>query len=244
MPFIPPIIGTIIAVAAVASAIIGVFQVFSTPKPSTISFGFQGPLGASPRYGQFGPLGNTVSNEIAVPVVYGKVKLAGNIIWQSDPDETVARIVAICEGEIQGITDIRANDLLIETGQDAPGCSATKYLGTSDQLVDSRLPAVDSSGNMLSPNMNLRNLAYLAITLVASEKLSGGDPTITSVVCGQLVETWTGTAWTTEKSFSRNPAAIVRDLLINERYGLGIPKSNLDEDTFGAAYDYCEAIVS
>lgn len=247
MPFLPPIgaaLEAIVIVASIVSAAVGLYQLFSAPKPATISFGFQGALGASPRYGQFGPLGNTISNELAVPVVYGKIKLAGNIIWQSDPGETVSRIVALCEGEIQAITDIRANDLRIETGQDAPGCSATKYLGTTTQTVDSRIPAVDASGALLGANMNLRNLAHLAVTLVASEQLSGGDPTITSVVCGQLVETWTGTTWTTTKSFSRNPVAIVRDLLINDRYGLGIPKANLDEETFGAAYDYCEAVVS
>ena len=244
MPFIGPYLPYIIAAAAITSAVIGVFNVFSSPKPSTVSFGFQGPLGSSPRYGQFGPLDNTVSNELAIPITYGIVKLAGNIIWQSDPGESVARIVAICEGEIQGISDIRANDLRIETGQDAPGCSVTKYIGTSSQVTDSRLPAIDASGALLAANMNLRNLAYLAVTLVASEQLRGGDPTITSVVCGQLVETWTGNEWTTEKSFSRNPAAIVRDLIINDRYGLGIQKSNIDEAEFGAAYDYCEAIVS
>ena len=219
----------------IASAAVSVVSVFQSPKPSKISFGYVGDTGGSPRYGAFGPLDNTVSNELAVPVLYGQLKLAGNVIWQTDPGEIVSRVVGICEGEINDISDVRANDVVIGAG--TPGSSYSVYKGTSAQGADSRIPSD------LRPNLELHNTAYIALTLAASEAIKGGNPTITSVCQGLLVETWTGSIWNTTKVYSRNPAACIRDFIINERYGLGIPKANLDDDTFSETYEYCEAMV-
>mgnify|MGYP001564818644 CR=1 FL=1 len=226
----------LIAIAFVVSVTVSVIQAFRSPKPSKISFGFQGDLGGSPRYGHFGPLDNTVSNEIAVPVLYGKLKLAGNIIWQTDPGETVKRIVGLCEGEVSTITDVRANDVVINDAN-TPNSSYTTYVGTAAQKADSRVPA------NIRQDMELHHTAYIALTLTASEGLKGGNPAITSVVEGTLVEVWSAGTWGTTKSYSRNPAACVRDFIINARYGLGILKANLDEASFGSVYDYCEELV-
>lgn len=223
----------IFAAIAVAGAVI---SMFTAPKPPKISLGYQGDIGSSPRYGAFGPLDNTVSNELAVPVLYGQLKLAGNVIWQTDPDMTVARVVGLCEGEINAITDIRANDISIN-GSDAPGSSFTVYLGTPLQKADSRVASI------IRDNMNLRNLAYIALTLAVSAKIQGGNPTITSVVQGLKVSIWQGGVWTTVKSYSRNPAACIRDFILSNRYGLGISSSNIDDQSFGDVYDYCEERV-
>lgn len=242
MPFIVPFLPIIgFAIAAVSFGI-AIYNIFNPPKPPSLSFGFQGDQGGSPRYGSFF-LDNTTTNELAVPVLYGRLKVAGNTVWQSEAGLTVNKIIGVCEGEICGLSDIRANDLRIANGEEAPGCSATAYLGTNLQTADSRVPAVNSSGDSLSANMNLRNLAYLAVTLASSDQLKGGNPTITSIAAGKLIKTWQGGAWSTGDSFSRNPAAIIRDLLTNERYGLGIPTTNIDDTTFGAAYDYCEEVI-
>lgn len=223
------------AVAAVASVTLSVIQAFQPPKPSQITFGFAGSQGGSPRYGAF-VLDNTVSNELAIPVLYGHLKLAGNIVWQTDPDETVKRIVGICEGQISAITDVRANDISINA-TDTPGSSYDAYLGTSSQKADSRLPAE------LRPDMELHHLAYVALTLVASENLKGGNPTITSVCDGLLIKVWRDGVWTSAKEFSRNPAACLRDFLTNSRYGLGLAEASLDDASFGAVYDFCEELV-
>ena len=240
----PPVLLFLFAVVAVVSAVFGIIQAFRSPQPARITFGFTGSVQGSPRYGTFGPLDNTVSNELAVPVVYGRIKLAGNVIWQSEGDTQISRIVAICEGQIQQISDVRANDLSLEVDTlEAPGCTITKYLGTTAQTTDSRVPSSTLLGIALKPNMELHNLAYIAATLVASDELKGGNPAITSVVCGLLVETWNGTSWDTDKVYSRNPAAIIRDFLINDRYGLGIPRANIDDDSFGEVYEYCSEVI-
>lgn len=224
------------AIATIVSATVGVIQSFRSPKPAKVSFGFQGDIGGSPRYGQIGPLDNTVSNELAIPVVYGQMKLAGNVIWQTDPGETVKRLVAVCEGEVNSITDVRANDVTIE---EITGSSYSTYVGTGAQKADSRLP------DNLRPDMELHHLTYIAMTLQAGDKLKGGNPTITSLIQGLKVGIYTGGVWDdTNKAYSRNPAACVRDFLINSRYGLGIPVANVDTDSFGSVYDHCETQIA
>lgn len=220
-------------IATVASAVFSIIAAFQTPKPATVTFGYGQSTG--PRYG-FGPLDNTISNELPIPVLYGQLKIAGNVVWQTDPSETVARIVGICEGQIQSITDVRANDININS-TDTPGSSVTAYLGTLIQQADSRLPAE------LRPDMELHNLAYVALTLTASDNLKGGNPTITAIAQGLIIETWQGGVWNTMKVYSNNPVACVRDFLLNTRYGLGIPKANLSDASFGEASDYCDQLV-
>lgn len=245
----PPVVIAIIAIAAIVSAVFGVVSAFKSPSTSKISFGFTGGTQGSPRYGTFGPLDNTISNELAIPVLYGRIKIAGNVVWQSEGDTQVSRIVALCRGEVEDIKNVKANDISVEedpsTGiTPATGCTVSKYYGTTTQTVDSRVPTNTNAGIPLKRYMDLKNLAYVAVTLVASDVLKGGNPAITSVVCGLKVSVWNGSAWTSEKEFSRNPAAIIRDFLINTSYGLGIPAENLDEDSFVEVYNYCEEIIA
>lgn len=229
------LVSALIAIAVVAtitSAVFGVIQAFSPPVPGKIDFG----SGGSPQYNTFGPLNNNISNEIAIPVLYGQLKLAGNFIWQSDPASTVNKVMSLCEGQIQSITDIRANDIVIDD-TDTPGSSVTAYLGTNSQESDPRLP------DSLRPDMALKRLAYVAMTLADSSSLHGGNPTITCVAQGTLIETWSSGAWQTVKQYSRNPVACIRDFLLSTRYGMGIGKAILDDTTFGAAADYCDELV-
>jgi len=185
----------------------------------------------SPRYG-FGALSNTFTNEIPVPVLYGQLKLAGNCIYQSDPSEIIYRCIGLSEGEIQQVTDVKANDKVLNT---LTGCSYTAYLGTSTQTVDSRFSSeVDG----------LRHLAYLAITLQTSDQLKGGNPTITCEAQGVKVNTWNGSSWTATKTFSRNPVACLRDFLTNSRYGGGVSEAAIDAASWGSVYDYCASQTS
>ena len=211
--------GLAMGISALASSLM--------PKPN---FGAGGAAEGSPRY-SFGPLQSTASSDLPVAILYGELKVAGNAIYQSDPGEEVYRCDILCEGEVNSITDIRVNDVPIG---ELEGCSVTSYTGTVSQTVDSRF------SNRVP---GLRNLAYLALTLKTSDKLKGGFPAVTCVVQGTKVETWNGINWTTAKTYSNNPAACVRDFLINTRYGIGLPKSLLDEDSFGEVYDYCNIDV-
>lgn len=193
-----------------------------------------GGLGAtSPKY-KFGALRNTRSNEIPVPLVYGECRVAGNIIYSSPltGGTTVYQFIAVSEGPINAIESVRFND---QVWSNFPGCSYTAYLGTSTQNVDSR-GSDDVKG--------LRYTAYLAITFEASEKLPN-IPTVTSVVEGLKVETWAESAWS-GSSYTKNPAACIRDYLLRAKEvgGAGLTSADVDDTSFGEVYDTCEVLVS
>ena len=182
---------------------------------------------ASPTY-DFGPLQNTRSQLLPVPVIYGRNKVAGNIIYQSEPGKTINMLVALGEGEIQSVTDIWANDIPIGDVKDA---TYTVYYGTGTQNPDPR------NAN----NEALRHAAYIACTFTANEQVSGSAPTVTAIVEGLKVDVWDGTAWV--KQYSRNPAYCLLDFLTSTRYGLGVPLNKIDRESFKSVAAYCDELV-
>lgn len=84
------------------------------------------------------------------------------------------------------------------------------------------------------------NTAWIRADLVASGRLSGGNPTVNGIVQGKLVKVWNGSTWVEE--YSENPAWIIRDLLINKRYGTGhwISEDMIDDDSFKDVAAYCD----
>ncbi len=202
------------------------------------AFDFDGSAGAgldaSPRYA-FDGARNIRSNQYPVPLIYAGlgIRVLNTLeIWNSGQGaQTQRRLVVIGEGELGGITEVQLNGSPIAN---FAGSSAVIYLGTTSQWAN--LPAE-------VPGM--KNVAGLDLTLAASEKLSG-DPVITcKVTGGRKIKTWNGTIWTGATA-SGNPAAIIRDYLTltRERGGCGFPENALDDASFGAVYDYCEATVT
>lgn len=229
----------LVGAATIAAVSFGIGALTSGRK----AFDFDGSAGAgldaSPRYA-FDGARNIRSNQYPVPLVYSGLglRLLNTFeVWNSGQGaQTQKRIVVLCEGEVAGITEVQLNGQDITT---FTGSSYTAYTGTASQGVDSRAAGTNVVG--------LRNTAYLALTLAASEKLSG-DPIITcKLTGGRKVKIWNGTNWNTAAAAaSGNPAAIIRDYLTltRERGGCGFAESVLDDASFGAVYDYCEATVT
>lgn len=208
-------------------------------KPDTGFSGFT--AGPTSSTYSFGPIQNTRSQKLPVPLVYGRVRLAGNVIMQRFLDDQKTKqdmLIALGLGEFEDITDVKVNEipLYVGTSGNPEGCSLNIYRGTQTQGADSR-----SLGGKRYPNT-----AYLAVTLKASEKISG-NPTITCIAKGRKVWTPDGVMYTT------NPAWIVYDILTGtyydpeaERYepvGLGLPHELIDLDSFKEAAAYCDELV-
>lgn len=248
-------IATLGSAVALGSAIGGLIDPPSVASPN---FGSIGSAVGSPRYG-FDKLQSTASADLPVPVFYGELKLAGNIIYQSEEVEVssatspiapstggesggtflstsdsrteVTRCIAICEGQIQEVSDVRIND---EVLSEFPNCNFNIYYGTSTQVVDPRFTGVLDG---------LRYTAYLALTLATSEKLKS-NPSVTFKAKGKIVKTWNGSEWSSTKTFSDNPAACIRDFLTSKQYGVGLPESSIDENSFGSVFEYCNGLVT
>lgn len=140
----------------------------------------------SPTYA-FGPIQNTKTQKLPVPLVYGYNRLAGNIIMQRFHDDKKTKqdmIVALGLGEFESIYDVRVNEIPLytdeeieeEDAENPEGCSLSIYRGTVTQPADPR-----SLGSKSYPN-----IAHIDLTLKASEKISGA-PTVTSLVKGRKV---------------------------------------------------------
>lgn len=196
-------------------------------------------LSSSPNY-SFGPISNTMSQLVPIYVIYGKCRVAGNIIYQAfnnDKKEVQDLYILVGEGGINAITGVMAND---QNPAELEGCSVTTYTDTTAVTHDSR----DPSGARPYPD----NVALICLTLKAQENLNG-TPTITSIVEGMKVWTPSGFA------YSRNPIWIILDILCHPRYGMGMgavdssgvyTHPNWDKIDYAcalAAANYCDGTV-
>ena len=65
----------------------------------------------------FDQIANTVSSRDRIPVIYGTRKWGGNKVYHktSSDKQSLVKDIVWCEGDIDSITDVRANDLPLET---------------------------------------------------------------------------------------------------------------------------------
>jgi hypothetical protein len=243
--------------AAVIGATLGAITAFAFPaKPPEISFGSTGDLAGSQSYGRAGPLVTQMTNKPPVPIIYGQMRVAGNIIWRGEPidsnsDDTIKEIIVLCQGPITSIRDIRMNDIPIEDvisteitwvdifflhvpfGTDTDAMIITAYHGSSDQT------SADIVGDL--EGLNLRNYAYLAIEILDPDVVPYNS-TFTAIVKGKAIEVYDSSTDTWGNAqYSENPAAIIRDLLLTEG---GKKESDLVMDSFSEAFDYCAELVT
>lgn len=206
----------------------------------------------------FGTLQTQANSTAPIPLIYGKVKCAGNSIWQTPGDNTVTnRLVAFGDGEIKGFSEVKLNNIDIST---LDGCNYTAYVGNGTQEVDSRVPGIATQDNgtiggiISGPTEAVRAAlvgglkydAYLAITATAGDKLSG-DFNVTAVVEGRLVQKYKlnaadarGYSADGAKAWSDNPAWCILDFLTAYN-GVGLPEEQLDIPAFISAAAYCDA---
>tara|TARA_R110002167_G_scaffold66153_2_gene187427 strand:+ start:14437 stop:17724 length:3288 start_codon:yes stop_codon:yes gene_type:complete len=190
-----------------------------------------------------GVLVNKQSNISARPVVYGQRKVGGTRVFMatSGDDNTYLYIVLdLCEGEIHSIGDIYINDVISTDSKFSGLVTINKYLGTDGQQVDPILLAANigwTSAHKLS------GVAYLAVRLKWDQETFSGIPTIHAVVQGRKVYD-TRTNATATVALSSNPALCLRDYLTNTRYGKGLAASFIDDTSFDAAANKCDALVT
>ncbi|MDO9524452.1 MAG: glycoside hydrolase TIM-barrel-like domain-containing protein, partial [Gemmobacter sp.] len=112
----------------------------------------------------------------AVPVVWGRVRVGGQVIWASRFQEDVTRVsggkgvakpktleysysvslaVALCEGVISRVGRVWADGQEVEAGS----LDLRVYTGTEDQLPDPKIEAVEGLGNAPA----YRGVAYVVI---------------------------------------------------------------------------------
>lgn len=189
------------------------------------------------------------SQGLTLPVVYGRTRVAGNLVWYGDfttyEHKTTTRqggkggggvkqedvkytyeaavMMALCEGEIKGVTRIWRDK---EKFSSPASLRLTLYKGGEEQPLWPHLQqakhaaqAISYSGTayLCSPNYELTKSAQI---YSHNFEVDGKLGYSTSIV-------------------DANPRDIIRDLLTNQKYGCGFPVENLgDTDVYGT---YCRA---
>ncbi len=240
---------TVSATTATAIGVAATLVTFGGVALSLVScFMKQDFTGQSPTYS--GMKQTQTNQDLPIPLLYGTSKLAGNRIWQNDDTTTtIKRIVAFAEGEIEGFSDIRINDIPI--GQ-IGGASVNCYYGTATQTVD---PIVGGYSHAQRSEMvgSLRNIAYLAVTAPRSAKVDI-NYNLTAVVKGRKIRIYNSRS-SYYVQYSENPAWVMLDFLTSYN-GLGLAVNNygnisdelidelFDIDSFIEAARFCDEPVN
>ena len=195
-----------------------------------------------------GVLVNKQSNNANVPVVYGTRKVGGVRVFletSGTDNQYLYGALVMCEGEINAITSIIVDDNTVTfSGSFAHGTTITSndsrfgtnirvqpFFGTDDQVASSLLTTLSS----WTTNHRLRGLCYLAFRIEWSNDLFTGIPNIQAIIQGRKVSTFDGSSNETTGQFSDNPAFCLLDYLRNERFGKGIPLTDIDIPSFFSA---------
>jgi len=188
-----------------------------------------------------GVLVNKESNIDPLPVIYGERRVGGVRVYLEaaggKKNEYLYIALALCEGEVESITDIEIDDTPITDARFDGLTSYQVFTGTDDQTVSTLL---QESGAQWTSDHRLRGVAYIAVRLKYDESAFSSIPDITAVVKGRKVydpRTAT-TAW------SDNPALCIRDYLTNARFGKGLPSSAINYTAFSQAATDLESFTA
>lgn len=206
----------------------------SITNTNNLGFDFE-----SPAY-RFGPLETQANNSLCVPIVYGQARAAGNKIWQSPGTETFKALVCFAEGELNGFSDIRINNILIDDSA-LSGCSYTSYLGNGTQEIDSRVPG-NTQTDKAELVGGLKHTAYLALTITSGTKVANNYMDVSAVLKGKSVRVYSNTTTYTTK-YSNNPIWCILDFLTCSN-GCGLSHDDIDMQTFIDSATYCDAKIN
>ena len=195
-----------------------------------------------------GVLVNKQSNNANIPVVYGTRKVGGVRVFletSGTDNQYLYGALVMCEGEINAISSIIVDDNTVTfSGSFAHGTTITSndsrfgtniriqpFFGTDDQVASSLLTTLSS----WTSNHRLRGLCYLAFRIEWSNDLFTGIPNIQAIIQGRKISTFDSSSNETTGQFSTNPAFCLLDYLRNERFGKGIPLTDIDIPSFYSA---------
>ena len=210
-----------------------------------------------------GILLNKQSNDASVPIIYGERLIGGVRVFMetSGTDNTYLYMALVmCEGEINGITEIRVDDKVVTFASSLADNTAVEvassdsnfyknsaslirlepHFGSDGQSASSLLSTLSSWGS----NHKLSGLAYLAIRFTWNQDAFNSIPKVQAKVQGKKIVTLNSSLTESSPTFSANPAFCLLDYLRNERYGKGIPTSDIDLQSFRDASVVCDTQVT
>ena len=197
-----------------------------------------------------GILVNKTGTLTPVPVVYGKRKVGGPIVYMSaggDRNKYLYLACVLSEGEIDSIETVFLDDVDILDERFKDRYKIERFTGAANQSASTLLKEASD----WTDDHRLRGLAYVALRLEwrKIESIEDSDanpyqgvPRVTAIVKGKKVKDCTGltnshsTAYNSETvTWSSNPADCILDYLRNPIYGKGLSNDRIDFTSFSTA---------
>lgn len=187
---------------------------------------------------QRGVLVNGVGNAEWLPVVYGTARVGGVRVFagvSGAENQYLHIVMALCEGEIDAVESVYIDDTISTDAKFAGLLRINNHLGADNQTVDA--DALAEVPGWLATDV-FAGVAYSYIRLQYNPDVFNGYPRLSFVVRGRKVHD----PRTNATALSHNPALIIRDYLLNPRFGKGLDAAALDDAAFIAAADACDAL--
>jgi len=190
---------------------------------------------------------NTKTTQRTIPVVYGQMRVGSNDVFMqmagTGADRRLWIVSALCEGEIEGIAQESGKDQVFIDGQLVSDFNEDHYesegtlveywfhSGTPTQSVDPNISAA-----IPTYNDNLHDIAYMVYKINLVGGIFSGIPRRKVTIKGRKVFDYRNstTYW------SENPALLLYDFMVNDRYGMAMASSSFDIPAWQQTANYCE----
>ena len=180
-------------------------------------------------------------------LVYGETRIGGTFAFleSTDSDQYLHLVIVVAANEINQFTTIYFNDEALSFGVNNV-TSPSKYNGFADVYAVTKGTAANIPAPLLATpswtaNHKLTDQAYIYCRLKFDQNaFPNGLPNISAKVQGRKVYD----TRTSSTAYSRNPAMIIRDYLLDETYGLGVTAAEIDATSFEAAANICDESVT
>ena len=180
-----------------------------------------------------------------IPIVYGPGYIAGTIVDLNVSDsaggiknENLHILVVFCVGPVD----------VCEIFLDGEPIENPRYAGKAEMVVryglTGQVPIPEAAGNFErfdTTHSNFPGLVYAYIKLIQDndQKTFNGIPEITAWVSGRKISNLPGRGG----FYLTNPAVCLYDYLTDPIWGVGLPPSEIDMDSFIAVADECDELV-
>jgi len=202
---------------------------------------------------------NTRTTERAIPVIYGRQRVGGNILWMSTegkgpgdnnpPRNKLFAIYGISEGPIDGFEEMYFNDIKVWDARS--GNLSTQFrnafhfenrLGTNSQAPFTYIADSHNLWDVASETYPL--VAAAAVHFNYSQDIYQAVPTVTWTIRGKLIPDWSNVDSLGIPTWYQSGPFEVADLLTNKQHGMGISSGDLSIPDVRSSHAYATAPIS
>lgn len=202
---------------------------------------------------------NTRTTERPIPVIYGRQRVGGNVLWMSTEGKNAAdydpprnklfMVFGISEGPIDGYEEMFFNDTKVWDARS--GQLKTQFYnrfhsefrtGTNSQAPFSHVATYHNLYDIASETFPLTAVAL--VELFYDPDVYQAVPNVSWTIRGKQVPDWTDANSPGIVKWTQSGPLQVADLLTNKQYGMGISSANLNVSDLTSAHLYATGAIS